>query len=431
MKSDDIRWSGHTAKVAESTFKDLGDQHYRMELQPAGIVFELDRLRRHSDGVFGELSVTINGNFPEAKTYDGVVTFGDINLGAMRTRQSWAKTLGQRTRSEDLDWQGFIDEFAVKVLTAERQGKPAVALSDIQDDDPTGSTEAWTLDGGFPVLRNLPMVLFGDASNGKSYFALWLAGKLAEMGVPVLYIDWEFADLEHRRRLSRLFAPMPKGVLYVRCDRPLKQEIDRLRRLVHEHGIGYVIGDSLGFAVEGPAESQEGASAYFRYLRCLGVGSLSIGHTPKFREEGKDPEIFGSIFFKAGARSIWYIDRVREAPRGELQFGLYHRKNNLGPIMDPLGYKFLFRGDRTLVEPMQDIEQVDELAAQLPLVRRIVLALKDGPKTRKELQDELNCTSGTLGAALSRHKSKFVQIGKKYGLLAQQGDDDAPDTDLF
>lgn len=400
--------------VKERIFRERGEGRYSLDLLPAGITIEVDRLKRHSEGLVGELTVTVNGNFPEAKTVEGVLSIGDFNFSSVQTRNTRAKLIAERSRAETLDWYGFLEEFAIRVLASERKGRPAQVLADIEvtPDDKT----TWEI-GDFPLLRTLPTVVFGDSASGKSYLAMWLAGSLANQEAPILYADWEFDASEHKKRLQRLFQPMPKTVHYARCDRPLREEAERLSRLIRELGCKYVICDSIGFAVEGPAEAQEGAAAYFRYLRQLGVGSLSIAHIPKQYEDGKEAQIFGSVFFRHGARSVWFIQRTQNNPPDEVSFGLYHRKSNTGSLLAPRGYRLKFLRERTTIEPIK-VGDVDELESGLPLLDRMKRKLTQ-PMTVKSLAEELNTTAAAIRAMASRHSSTFIRVGNKLALVAQ------------
>jgi len=258
---------------------------------------------------------------------------------------------------------------------------------------------------------------------------MWLAGMLANQDIPVLYADWEFSQSEHRKRLARLFPMMPKNLYYIRCDHPLKQEVDHLTDIIQKHKIQYIICDSIGFAVDGPAESHEGAAGYFRYLRQLRVGSLNVAHIPKQYDDGREAQIFGSIFFKNGARSVWFIERAKENPSGELRFGLYHRKNNVGAILQPKGFKLIFRGSNTLVESV-DLKTVEELASGFPLFDRVKAALAGGALSMKALAEDLDSPVPSIRSVLSRHKSYFIKVGTRYGLKAQPEHADA-DTETF
>lgn len=405
----------------ERIFRPRGEQRYSLELLPSRITFEVDRLRRSSQELWGEVAVTIDSSImPSALHFENQLSVGDLNFSSVNARTTRAKVLSRRSGVERLDWEGFLEEFCIRVISAERTGKPAVIMADIELPSEDESTEVWAV-GDFPILRELPMVLFGDSDSGKSYFCTWLAGELARRGEKVLYADWEFSGTQHRKRLSRLFQPMPRSVFYAHCDTPLVHQADRLRRLIQEHGITYGIFDSIGFAVDGPAEAQESARTYFKALRQLGIGSLNVAHIAKSREEGKDPTIFGSTFYRAGARSVWYLDKAETNPPGEIRFGLHQRKNNLGTKLAPRAYRLVFDKVMTRIEPI-DIKAIDELSVQLPALDRIRKQLNDGAMTPKAIGEELNLPLASVRSVLSRHKSQFLKVGPKYGLREEGAD---------
>ena len=63
IKAADIPFGSAPPKpvLKERIFRERGEQRYSLEVMPAGIVFEVDRLRRHSQELWGELTVTVNG----------------------------------------------------------------------------------------------------------------------------------------------------------------------------------------------------------------------------------------------------------------------------------------------------------------------------------------------------------------------------------
>lgn len=414
---EEINWRGDEqaeTRVEQRVFRERGDQRYSFEILPIGITFEVDRLRREREGLTGELSVKVGEQFHASKGYNGFISIGDINFSAVRSRSERASLLSRRSGAEHLDWHGLLEEFCIRVLETERKGKPAVILADVdpREDD----IEQWEVDG-FPLLAELPMVLFGDASSGKSIFAMYIAGTLAKQEINVLYADWEFSEKEHRKRLGRLFQPMPKNLYYVRCDTALVHQVDRLLRLAREHACRYLICDSIGFAVDGAAETQESALKYFRALRQMGIGSLNLAHIPKQHEDGREAQIFGSTFFKAGARSAWFVDRALTNPKNEIRFGLHHRKSNVGELLPSRGYRVRF--DKNIHIDSIDVKTVDELATGLPLIERLRLALANGALTLKQVSDDLGVPPGSVRGVISRHKSSFVKMGNKYGLVAE------------
>lgn len=400
-----------------------GEQRYSLKIHPEGITLEVNRLRRSSQELHGELLVRVNGQFPQARTFgDGILQIGDMNFSSTTTRTSRAKLLADRAGEKNFDWYGVLEEFITEVIAAERKGKPAEVLADVEDEDE--DIDAWKIEG-FPLLQQLPQVIFGSGSAGKSFLALWLAGKLAESGINVLYADWEFSQIEHKKRLQAMFAPMPKNLLYIRCEHSLKHETDHLLDVIHKHKIQYIVCDSIGFACEGPAEASEGAGGYYRALRQLRIGSLNLAHTPKPTDDVREAQVFGSVFFQNGARSVWFISRASENPAGELRFGLYHRKSNVGALLQPKGFKLIFRGDRTLVEAI-NLKDVEELAAGYPLIDRMKAALVPGPMTIKGLAEELGAPIAGVRAILNRHRSHFVKIGNKVSVA--NAADPAPET---
>lgn len=410
--------------VEDRIFRERGDQRYSLELEPLGIAFEVDRLRREHHALHGELAVTVRpGALPHALTMveDGAhyLTIGDLNFSAPRSITERANILKDRSRMDSLDWFGFLQEFVFRVTAAERKGKPASVLAEVPD-DAEDQPDAWDIHG-LPVLTDLPMVIFGEGGSGKSYLAMYIAGKLAERGVNVLYADWEFSRRDHRKRFARLFTPMPKGVFYINCDRPLIDEIDRIQRLIAHHRIGYVIFDSMVFALNGPADDER-AGQYFRAARQTGLGGLHLAHTTKSNEDDADKKVYGSVFFSNGARSIWFCSKAKNPARGEHDIGLYHRKSNIGELLKPKGFKLAFRGTRTLVETIA-VEDSEELSVSLPVLDRTIKLLRTGAMTMKGIADELNVPIGSIKSVFTRHKSKFVKTGNKYGVLGEGGVD--------
>lgn len=404
-------------------FEALGEQRYRLGIHPEGVTLEVNRLRRSSQELVGELLVRVNGSFVDAKTFaDGILQVGDMNFSSTQARTTRAKLLGDRSGDKSMDWFGFLEEFVTSVIAAERKGRPAEVLADVEVEEE--ETDTWRVEG-FPLLRQLPQVVFGSSATGKSYFSMWIAGQLADQGVSVLYADWEFSQSEHKKRLVRLFPAMPRNLFYIRCEQHLRHETDHLLDVIQKHKIQYIICDSIGFACEGPADAQEGASGYFRSLRQLKVGSLNIAHIPKQYDDNREAQIFGSVFFTNGARSVWFIDKAKENPTGELRFGLYHRKNNVGALLQPKGYKLIFRGDRTLIESI-NLKDVEELAAGYPLLDRIKELLLPEPMTMKAIAEELNVTMPVLRATVARHKSQFIRMGNRVAVSTAH--DPPPET---
>lgn len=372
-----------------------------------GTSLRVERLRRERGELVGELIVStgIRG----ARTVAGVLHAADFNLSSARARTERARILGDRARTDDMDWTGLLEELCQSVLASERRGAAAVDLRQVAPPGPNDDLEVDRL----RLPRRHPAIAFGDGGSGKSLIALHAAGQLARQGMTVLYADWEYAPEDHRARLGGLFGDDLPQIYYVRCERPLVAEADRLARLVREHGIDYMVVDSIAFACDGAPESAEVAAAYFRSLRRIGVGSLNIAHVTK--SEGADQKPFGSAFWHNGARMTYYVARSVEED-AELVVGIYNRKVNDGARERPFSYRIGFADERIDVR-VGDINDVSDLAAKLPLRMRLRSLLRTGAMTYAELGAATESDPETVRKTIVRDKGQtFVKIVTQDGI---------------
>lgn len=380
-----VRADAHMVKrrLGAPEFQGIDEGRYRLDVLTAGVSLEVDYLRREGHQLKGELLVRCE--LPGARTYDGVLSIGDLNFSSTRARQSQAKYLAERAQAEDLDWTGLLEEFAQRVLAAERQGQPAVLLSDVPRPTPDETLEV----DGLPLLARHPVVIFGDGGALKSCLALHIAGRLSERSSRVGLFDWELSAEDHRDRLERLFGEHMPEIHYARCTRPLVFEAERLRRIVRDKKLNHVILDSVAFACDGPPEAAEAAGRYFRALRQLGsVGSLHIAHVSKSLE-GADRKPFGSVFWHNGARATWNVKRTDTIPdETSVTIALHNRKANLGARGSSVGFEFTFTPDRTHVRRV-DLADIPDLAVGLSVAERIQYFLRSGPRSREEIKRHL------------------------------------------
>lgn len=383
----------------------VGDGIYRVEVPDLGIVLHVDRLRREHGDLVGELTVTCNLAGARRLTDEDIISAGNLNLSSIRARQDRATHLAKRSQlnTERFDWYGSVEYLCLRVIQAERTGQPAVLLRDAPKPSPD---DTWLVHGG-PILRRHPMIYFGDGGTLKSYLALATAGELARRGVPVLYADWETDEGDHRERLEALYGEDMPPVHYARCEWPLVQEADRLRRLILTHGIEYLICDSAAYGCDGPPEAAETANRYFRALRQLRVGSLLLAHVTKSEDGDKRP--FGSVFWHNSARATWYLKRSEaDGNAGEVTLALWNRKTNKGPLLPVRGLRITF-GSRLSIETT-DLAEHDDFAARLPLWQRMQYALKHGPMTAEELAQEIGGKVDSIDRIARRSKTLFVRI---------------------
>lgn len=375
-------------------FTQRGENGYRLAFPGMGIAFEVDRLRRDRHELIGELSVTCL--LPGARTVNDTLSVADCNLSSARARTERAKLLAERAQTENLDWAGLVEEFAQRVLRAEREGRPAVDLRELPRPAADDAIEI----EGLTLPRRHPAILFGDGGAAKSYTALWLAGRLAQSGIAVALFDWELAGEDHRERLERLFGGAMPQIFYARCEKPLVYEADRLTRIVRENEIQYAVYDSIAFACDGPPEAAEVASRYFRAVRQINVGSLHVAHVNK--SDNGDQKPFGSAFWHNGARSTWFVKRAEEGSDSDvISLGVFNRKANLGKIQKPVGFSVTF-ADETTTFRRSDVADTPELAARLTVTQRMAYLLRRGSKTVTEIAEELEVEVNTVTQTVNR-----------------------------
>ncbi len=408
------RVNGEPDAVAHA-FHQLEEGAYELRVEEAGVPFltlTIDRLRRESGALTGEFAVRCD--LPGALTFDGTLSAADLNLSSQRARTERATYLCQRARTNEIDWRGLVDEFALRVLTAERKGQPAIDLRTLPRPEPDDMLEV----DGLALPRRHPSILFGDGGAAKSYLLLYYLGTLARRGIRVGLFDWELAGEDHRDRLERLFGASMPAIPYVRCERPLVYEADRLRRICRDYSIDFAGFDSVAFASDGPPEAAEVAGRYFRAVRQIGVGSLHVAHVSK--AEGADQKPFGSTFWSNSARSTWFCKLADTMPDSRrVSIGLFNRKSNLGALRPPVGFSISFEADRTRFTPAS-VADTPDLAAKLTVRQRIAAALRRGAMTAEALTNDVDADAETVKRTLRRYRSQFMVLPGGYFGLAQR-----------
>ena len=175
-----------------------GTDGYQLEILKLGTELRVERLRRDRGELVGEL--TVSCSLMGTRSANGILHVADFNLSSARARTERAKILAERANTTDIDWAGLLEELCQHVIREERAGQPAVVLRDVPAPPPDDSL----LVDGIRIHRRLPICLFGDGGDGKSLIALFLATRLAGLGLRVLYADWEFSGEDHCARLERI-----------------------------------------------------------------------------------------------------------------------------------------------------------------------------------------------------------------------------------
>ena len=419
IRASEIPFRKDSAALASSrTFVKVSEGSYRLDLPALGVTGFATHVRRN----FGALvaDVTIRTTLAGAKTMDGVLASEAMDLSRRGDRGRLAAFLAQRSGAADIDWVGVVEVLCVSVLDADRVGDDAVVLKQVAMPDPDTTWDVL----GIPLLQHHPTIIFGTGGEGKSLFALNAAGLLGQRGVSVLYADWEFDKGDHKTRLRQLFGDdEPGNVIYVRCQAPLVEEVQRLAQILAEYHCRYLVCDSIVFGVSGPPEKAEAASAYYRALRSLKVGSLLVAHTTKGYgddQAASEEKPFGSVFWTNGCRSMWFLKREHEVDdqRDYFDVALYHRKSNVGRKLSARGLRVTMRPsatmpgvvDRIIMAPIE-VAQNEELAARLPTWQRIRQALSRGPQPLSVLAETLETPEGTVRKAVARQTGMFQRQG--------------------
>jgi hypothetical protein len=383
---------------------------------PEQVQFEFDLLRvdRRTGTMTAE--VTVWTHWPVTD----YIHSASLNLSSTQARSTLAKHLAGRVKDRELDWPALVETAVVKVRNAYRAGEPAILLRDAPEPMLSGAILP-------PIVSTEGATLwYGDGGTGKSELAL-AAGCVIHSGrgdvlaglEPVAmrrtaFLDWEWTASVHRGRLSRLWPDdeLP-DLMYVRCSLPLAQDVERLRRMVREHGIEFVVIDSVALAAGGDPERAETAIEFYGGLRQLEVDALLIAHVTK-QGDGEKP--FGSTFWHNSARSTWYVRKAQDAGSSSLRVAMVNKKANDAPLALPLGLE-IEHGPASTVIRRTDLAADSDLAREVPLRLRIKEALMGGSLSYAELAERLEADPDSVRRTVARWVGKSFSTWTDDGVL--------------
>jgi len=299
-----------------------------------------------------------------------IVSLGDYYLSdpqacAIAARNLDALLAEERvTEPESFNTQWIVSSFVTDVMDQVQEAEDPIDLRSVEPrtDNVTTQVDDW------PILTKHPTVLFGDGGTAKSYLALYVAGRLAQQGLNVLYLDWELNPEDHRGRIEALFGTNMPQIFYRRCREPLRYLVNRLQNYVREHRIDFLIIDSVAVACGGPPETSEAATQFFANLREIHEGgSLSIAHQTK--AGANDDKPFGSAFWAYLARATWKVTKENESKSdtgAALTTTLVSFKANLGGKADDLIVESCFEAATTTItisSPEKTVNQSETIHA--------------------------------------------------------------------
>lgn len=276
-----------------------------------------------------------------------------LNMLSDRARGGIATKCNERLSA--FEWGDIIDSANDLVRETHSQGNPIINLQEgsIQD-------SLQYLINPF-LLLGRHNVLYGHGGLGKSWFALYLAalvasgtshGKIHPEPTNVLYLDYESEGEDIRNRLHALCngIGIDVPVIHYRDQRlPIPKDEDRLRDLIAELDIGFVIIDSAAAACGGEPESAGVAASFWNSVGTFEnasgkpVTTLTIAHVSKadIGEKGSSSP-YGSVFWWNYARQAWEIVKNSTSSKLETHFGLSNTKSNSTAGSKPRNFTAIF-----------------------------------------------------------------------------------------
>lgn len=370
-----------------------------------GIDMVVSKTTDHSTyGVIGELEVqTVN-----------IMTLPKYLFGPVDV--SW-KDVGQLSRlCGELEkrmfgppWKQMVSDVARLTVGQFTQGAAWIRLREAPRSQQMGFAHRPLL------LAKEPTLWFSAGGGLKSYLALTLAVQMEtglDLGLGpcivrnhVAYLDWEWDVGQHARRLDTI---IPAGqqealgvdIVYRNCGgRPLRKQLDELKRLIYKEGVTYVIIDSASPACGRAADNDE-IVAFFQSVSQLGVGSLILAHITKGDRNSQQDSVataFGGIQWENQARSTWHLKKAQEEGSNIARVLMTHQKINAGRTSTPFGVEFDFpeEDDPAGVVRISSMENVDPASFEgdegaNALRERIRFAVKNRPLNLEQIAEAIN-----------------------------------------
>lgn len=379
---------------------------------PEGVRLQLERFSEKSDAVHAEATVTVDpGRWPELKSHH--LHQARINLTSTITKNQLARAL--HDRHDTVDWHTIVEECAVLSIRRFRAGEPVLRIGN----DPLTATR-FLLEP--LIVAGQVNILYGAGGSLKSYIAILAglmvknafdhAGMRADLG-EVLYLDWEWDDQEHNRRIRMIKNGLGPEMAeieidYRYCARPYLSEAVEIERIIGHHTTDLAIVDSMGAATNGRINDPDQQIPLFNSLRFTKVTPLIIDHVGKDEDRG----IIGSIMKYNQGRNIWEARTSQEPGESEVTVGLYHKKANGMRLRKPFGLRFRFEDD-TVHITQADLSKEGALAKNLPLTDQITTyILAERPSTSAEIALGIGAKeSAVRDKLLERRDKDFTKLG--------------------
>jgi len=279
------------------------------------------------------------------------------------------------------------------------------------------------------ILAAYVTLLYGDGGVAKSLLALALAVAIAGdskewlgrevESCPVLFMDFELDSEEQARRVHQLcrgqgLDTLPKDLLYMSAlGHPAREAFTAALEACKKHGVGLMVVDSLGPALQGDAEAARDVIGFFQKsiepFRVEGIAILIIDHQSRLQQgqSYQSKGAFGSVFKTNLARSVIQA-QATERGEGTLTVRLRQKKHNFGPLAEPFGVKLSFTDQAVSLEAVElDASELAE-EATLNATDRVKLALESGPAYPWEIAEHTGLAVKTVKNALTGLRKKEV-----------------------
>ena len=294
------------------------------------------------------------------------------------------------------------------------------------------------------LIRNQHNLLYGDGGLGKSWFALYLAslvstgtphGKLYPEHSNVLYLDYEVDQQDMTNRFHALcegLGVQAPDLHYRKQFVSVAKDEDRIRDIVAELDIGFVIIDSAAAACGGEPENASIAAQYWNSLSSLGCTTLTIAHVSKAEAHERGTSTpYGSVFWRNYARNAWEIKKNNTSNKLETHFGLTQTKINSGAGDRPRNFKFIFDNAKlaTTVNVVEtDVTENDNLMETGSATQQAIAVIENSRSsfwansnakqfpgvTAQDCVEVYGKTANSYSLAFSRNPAIFVQVKKGY-----------------
>jgi len=231
--------------------------------------------------------------------------------------------------------------------------------------------------------------------------------------MPAAYLDWETSRDTLEARLGLIAAGLgidPPPIVYKRMTRPLVDEAAALAADFARRRIGFVVIDSMMFAVANGdgAAFHEPITAFYNALRLFApAASLVLSHvTNEDARMGRPARPFGGAFAFNGPRLIWEAKRDREVTDATAIAFTCTKANNLPRKPEPFGLRFVPAADTIIVDPFNLTDASPQTTVGANLTYRIRLAIAHGTSKPKAIADELKAKLDSVERILRRLRTE-------------------------